>query len=341
MTMSEAYAPARLRIHLIVLMTIALLVAGLATASAAPAAVTVDLRVEGLHTTQFNGTVTTDARSVPGSTDTPACRANAEPAAFSVPNSITAVADALPGVATSGTFYGWGTMLCTANGEGPADANAGWLVRINQQDSTAPNGYVTATDPLSNGDSVIVYMSPTYGYFSASLDLRLPATAKPGQPVTGYVNSFDTATDARSPGIGATIVGAGGTASSRADGSFEITFTTPGRHLVTAEKAGAIRGSQWVTIDEAAEPAPVTPVSQRMINQRRRIAARANCRAKFPARSGRSYRLCVRNANRLGRTLTAKQKRVAARARCVDHHPRRGTSARARCVRAANRIGRR
>lgn len=327
--------PLTLRAALVALAAISILALSAVTAGAA----NVHLRIEGQSKTHFNGDVTSNARSVPGGADS-ICRANSNPAVFANPNSITAAADALGSekVTTSGTFFGWGTMLCSVDGEAPATGTAGWLVRINQQDSTAPNGWVTATDPLSNNDKVVLYFSPAYGSFSSSLELTLPAEAKPGEPVGGFVDSFSTATDLKSPGASVTVSGGGATATSAADGSFQLTFPAAGKFLVTAEQAGAIRGSRWVTVNPAAVPAPVLPLTQAQINKQRRVAARAKCRASN--KPGNDLTLCIRNANRLARTLTAKQRRVGAREVCVRRYPTRGNSSRIRCVRAANRIGR-
>lgn len=305
-------------------------------------AANVHLRIEGASTTQFNGDITTAGRSVPGGTDRPECRATTTPRSFAGANALTAVADAVgdANMSTTGTQYGWGTMLCSVNGEYPADTNGGWLLRLNQQDSTSPNGYVLTTDPLSDGDSLLIYQSPSYGFFSASLELRLPVTAVPGVAVTGYVDSFDAATDAKSPGAAAAISGGGAAATSAADGSFAITFPSAGKYLVKAEKGGAIRGSQWVTVNDQAPATPVLPQSQKQINQQRRIAARAKCKATFDKHSGLDFRLCIRTANQLGKNLSDRQRRINARARCVVNHPARRSASRVQCIRDANRIGR-
>lgn len=336
MTMSKATAPFIKSAFLALCVLVALVVVA-GTAGAA----TVHLRIEGAGVTQFNGDVNTEARSVPGGVDQPVCRANGTAASFGAPTALTAVADALgdANVATSGTFYGWGTLLCGVNGEFPADTNGGWLIRINQQDSTAPNGYVTATDPLSNGDRVLLFLSPSYGFYSSSLELKLPAETKPGVPVTGFVDSYSTSDDSKSPAASAAVSGGGASASSASDGSFSISFPTEGKYLVTATKSGAIRGSQWVTVDAGAEPTPVKPTTQKEINKQRRIAARANCRSSKGAK-GFDYKVCIRQANSLGRTKTAKQKRIEARAKCVANYPAKGSASRKHCVRAANRIGR-
>lgn len=330
--------PLNLRAALVALAAIAMFAISATSASA----VNVHLRIEGQTTTHFSGDVTTAARSVPGNPNNPNCAADEIPAVFATPNAITAAADALgdSAIGTTGTFYGWGTMLCRVNSEAPADKSGGWLVRINQQDSTAPNGYVTATDPLSNNDSVVLFFSPSYGFYTSSLELRLPASAKPGQPVTGYVDSYDTSTDAKSAGSGVAVTGGGASASSGTDGSFQLTFPAEGKYLIAANKSGAIRGSQWVTVAAEAAAPPVKPVTQKEVNKQRRIAARAKCRASNKDRTSDDYKRCIRVANQLGHTKTAKQKRIEARERCVHLYPMRRSASRVTCVREANAIGR-
>jgi len=313
-------------------------VAGLGAANAS--AINVNLRVEGATKTLFSGSVSTAARSVPGSTDRPECRANTTPAAFATPNTFTAIADAVgdSNIASSGTYYGWGTLLCAVSGEFPADTLGGWLVRINQQDSTAPNGYVTAADPLTEGSSVVAFLSPAYGAFTSSLELRLPLTAKTGVPAGGFVDSFDTSTDAKSPGSGAAVYGGGASTTAGADGGFSITFPTAGTYLVHAAAPNAVRGSQWVTVISDAPALPVKQVTQKEINQKRRSVARANCRKQIPSRKGNEYIQCIRNANNLGRRVSKKKKRIAARLRCRINYPQ-PSSSRVKCMRAANRLG--
>ncbi|MFT4048683.1 MAG: carboxypeptidase-like regulatory domain-containing protein [Solirubrobacterales bacterium] len=336
--MSKALRPLHLRVALIAIAAITML----ALAASTAAAVNVHLRIEGQSKTYFSGDVDTTAGSVAAAADQPNCRSNGTASVFANPNTITAAAAALGGdkVGTSGTFYSWGTLVCNVDGEASTDSNGGWLVRINQQDSTSPNGYVLATDPLSNNDSVVLFFSPSYGYYTASLELNLPATAKPGQTITGYVDSYNTADDTKSAGSGVSVTGGASSTTSASDGSFQITFPAAGRYLVSANKSGALRGSRWITIAEDANTTPVAPVTQKQINKQRRIAARAACRQNIKSRSSDEYKSCIRAANQLGRTLTAKQKRIAAREKCVKLYPNSGSGSRVKCIRDANRIGR-
>ncbi len=335
--MQKALTPFRTRVALLALAAV-ITFAGFGAVNAN--AITVNLRVEGATKTLFSGSVVTGGRSVPGSTDRPECRANTTPASFASPNTFTAIADAVgeSNIASSGTYYGWGTMLCAVNGEFPADTIGGWLVRINQQDSTAPNGYVTAADPLTEGSSVVAFLSPASGAFDSSLELRLPTTAKPGVPVGGFVDSFDTATDVKSSGSGAAVTGGGANATAGADGGFSITFPSEGKFLVNATASGAVRGSQWVSVAADAPALPVLQATQKEINQKRRSVARANCRKANPSKKGDEYVECIRTANNLGRTVSKKDKRIAARLRCRISYPR-PSSSRVKCMRDANAIG--
>lgn len=338
MTMKKALTPLQSRAVLIALAAVFILTA---LGASGASAITVNLRVEGATKTQFSGTVSTTARSVPGGTDRPECRANSTAPSFATPTPITAIADAVGdgNIATSGAFYGWGTLICGVNGEFPADTLGGWLVRINQQDSTAPNGYVTAADPLTEGSNVLVYLSPAYGAYSSSLELSLPTTAKPGVPVGGFVDSFNNTTDAKSPASGAAVSGGGASATVGADGAFSITFPSAGKFLVNASASGSVRGSQWVTVTAEAPATPILPLTQKQINQKRRSVARANCRKQVPSHKGNEWIECIRTANQLGRKISKKDKRIAARLRCRINYPQ-PSSSRVNCMRDANALGR-
>jgi hypothetical protein len=211
-------------------------------------------------------------------------------------------------------------------------------VRINQQDSTAPNGYVTAADPITDGSSVLVFLSPAYGHFTSSLELRLPTTAKPGVPVNGFVDSFNTGTDAKSAGSGAAVSGGGASATSGSDGAFSITFPNAGKFLVSANANGAVRGSQWVAVTADAPATPVLPLTQKQINRQRRSVARARCKQQIPSKRGNQWIECIRTANQLGRKISKKDKRIAARLRCRINYPQ-PSSSRVNCMRDANALG--
>lgn len=302
--MTKALRPSSLRALLIALAaTLILASLGAATASA----VNVNLRIEGQSATHFSGAVNTGPRSVPGGTATAGCAATTTANDFTDANTLTAIADAVGAgnMTTSGTAYGWGVLLCSVNGEISPDNLGGWYVRINQKDSTSTNGYVTATDKLSEGDSVVAYYAPSFGVYSASLELRAPGNAKPGEPVTAYVDSYNTSTDAKSNGSGVTVSGGGASSTTAADGSVSLTFPSAGRFLLTATKSGAVRGSAWITVDPAAVVTPVTPSKT---DKQRRMEARRKCLRsyKWHRTSSKRYKKCVHRANRIGKKSTKK-----------------------------------
>ncbi len=283
---------------------------GVATASA----VNVKLRIEGSSTTHFNGIVNTGPRSVAGGVDSPNCRANGTANAFAEPNALTAAADALgSAVTTSGTFYGWGTLLCSVNGEAVPSTLAGWLIRINNKNNTAPGGFVTATTPLSEGDSVLFYMSPEFATFSSSLDIAAPVTAQPGQPFTILVDEYEHAGDTKSPAAGVSIHSTGVATTTAANGAATISLPSSGRFLVTASKAGAVRGSAWVTIDPATPAAPIA----------RPVAAKVNRFSKCNRvyrKNSRMYKRCiriVRAKQRSERCTRVYRKRTKKYKRCI------------------------
>lgn len=239
------------------------LVVLLAALAASASAINVKLRIEGSTTTQFNGSVNTGPRSVAGGVDSPNCRANGTPNDFTEPNALTAAADALgSAITTSGTHYGWGTLLCSVNGETVPSVLAGWLIRINNKNNTAPGGFVTATTKLEEGDSVLFYMSPEFTTFGSSLDIKAPANAAPGQPITVLVDEYEHSGDTKSAGSGASVTAGGTTTTTAADGSATLSFPTSGKFLITATKSGAVRGSAWITVDPATPASPIVRINR-------------------------------------------------------------------------------
>lgn len=233
-------------------------------AAASASAISVDLRIEAPGLTIFNGPVETGPRDVP--TLGGNCDGAASTVSIDKPTAATAVADAMSssgglGLAAYATGYA-GTYVCRIGDLAEAYPNGSWLLKINNLDSPPPNGYVTAGDEVHQGDKLLVYYSA--GNPTASLDLRLPATAKPGEPVNGVVDSWTNFSgDVVSPAAGANVAVLGGdvSATTAADGSFSLTFAQSGRQLVVATKDGAVRGSAWITVDPTAAPAPaIVPV---------------------------------------------------------------------------------
>lgn len=262
----------------------ALVVVATALTASAAFAVNVKLRIEGGTTTHFNGSVNTGPRSVPGGPPSAVCPATATANNFATANMLTAVADAVgdSNMTTSGTEYGWGVMLCSVFGEHALDTG-GWLLKINNLGSPPPNGYVTATDELKEGDSVVVYRSDTYEQFDGSLDLKLPSHAQPGQPVTAIVDQWANAGDARSDAAGVKVSGGGATGTTGLDGRVTLTFPSSGEFLVTAEKSKKVRGSARITIDPST-PAPPA---------RKKVNRFVKCNKTYRKRT-KKHRRCIR-----------------------------------------------
>lgn len=249
-------------------------------------ATNVNLRVEGSSATLFNGAVNTGPRSVPGGTNYPYCHANTAPAVFSTANTLTALADAVgaANVETSGTYNSWGVQLCSVFGEG-TPAIGGWLVKINNTNVTAPNGYVTATDELKDGDTAELYRVTDYDGIG-TLDLKAPAAAKPNESVAVQLSAYADSDDSKSTPAGITVSGGGASATTNAAGQAVLNFPAAGRFLITAEKAGYIRGSAWVTID----PASVQPA----LRQAKKVNRFVKCKTSHHSRKSSKFKRCIR-----------------------------------------------
>ena len=262
-----------------VLLTLALAAVGAASAGAT----TVNLRVEAPNETLFNGSVNTGARSVDDLS--PNCAGTTISSnAVSKPTTVTAVADWIAGLGFAAPVYStaYGAGFICQIGAYQKTETSYWLLKINNQDSPPPAGYVTASDQLFEGDSVLVYYSD--GSLTGSLDLKIPAAAKPGDLVSGVVNSWSNFSgDVKSAAAGVTVSGGGATTTTANDGSFSLSIAQPGSYLVSATNAGAVRGSAWITIDpQAATPAPIVKINRFV-----------KCNATY-SRHSRLHRRCVR-----------------------------------------------
>lgn len=272
------------RLAAILAVTASILVASLAPATGA-LATNVNLRVETPNETFFNGVVDTGPRSV--TTLSGNCDGAASSVPVSKPTAVTALADWIDAGGASApafaTGYG-GTYVCRVGQYAEAYPDGSWLLKINNQDSPPPAGFVTAGDQLHEGDSVLVYYSA--GNPSGTLDLKIPASAKPNETVAGSVDSWTNFSgDVRTAAPGVTVAGGEASATTGADGKFSISFPASGRFLVTATKSGAVRGSAWITVDPAAVQPPPPPVA---VNRFKK------CNATH-RKGGRNHRRCVRS----------------------------------------------
>lgn len=301
--------------------------------AATPAgAATVNLEIESLTGTVFNGQVSTTGASIKTTADSGCADDASSPVDSSGATPLTALATwATQNSTAFNTQYG-GTYLCKI-----ADVvntnDAYWLMKINDKTQSSPGNYLLGTSPASEGDNVLWYYTDDYA--KSTLALELPAGFQTGVARQLKVVAYDGNDDSKSPISGATVnIDGAAAGTSGSDGSISLTFPAAGRFLVSATKSGSIRTSDWVTVTDA----PVPTLKQ--LNQVKRIAARAECKSKYASKSGVKYKLCVRAANKIGHSETTAEKRAAARAKCVAKYPTKGGAARVKCVRAANRLGR-
>lgn len=244
------HTPARLLTALLALTLFGLVL--VSTASAAE--IKVKVRVEGAKKTHFNGKVATSGGIVPGGANSSTCPADEQTTLFTTANPLTALVEALGSskVATSGKHYSWGTMLCTVSGESVTESEftlgGGWMVRINQKDSTLPAGFASATAELKKSDSVLFYKSPGYGVLTSSLELTGPGKVKKGSRATFKVASYALANDAKTAGAGLTVKVGRYSGRTNSKGQVKIRLKKTGKFLARVSSTGSVRGTTWVTV---------------------------------------------------------------------------------------------
>lgn len=280
-----------IRVHTrMFLLSLAAAAALLALTAATASAVNVHLRVEAPDETLFNGWVNTGPRTV--QTVGGNCTGAVSDVAVTGATTVTALTDWLASAAAPVpefmTAYG-GTYVCRIGAYAENYPNGSWLLKINNLDSPPPAGYVTAGDGLNENDDVLVYFSANDP--NASLDLRLPEAARPGESVTGYVDAWTNFSgDVRSAAKNAVVFGGGASAATDAEGKFTIAFAAAGRYLVSATKAGAVRGSAWIAIAENAVQQPVPEPAKTFKRRHNRFQI---CNKRYKTGS-RRHRRCIR-----------------------------------------------
>ena len=281
-------------------------------AIAAPAlAVTVDLRIEGATTTLHSGSITTGPRSL--ATADAGCSSDSGSVAASAATTLTAAADWSDSAGSTALFNFGGAFLCRLGGETGDGTGGYWMMKINNRVQSSPGVYLDGSTPLAEGDEVLWYRDAAWPP-TPTLDLVVPAKVGVGQALTGRVDRYDSENDALSAAAGAGLNADGASAAAGADGIFAVTFATPGRRLLTATKAGAVRAAEWV--DVVAEPvapaAPIVPLKpvNRFVRcgslygkgspkHRRCIAVtRAKQRAECRRKSARTTTVCRKLAKR-------------------------------------------
>ncbi|MBI4897923.1 MAG: hypothetical protein HY827_06110 [Actinobacteria bacterium] len=284
---------------------LALALCAVITASAGAAQV--NIRVEGATATRANAAINTGPRSV--STANSSCVADGGGAAATNPTAITAAADWADSAGAAALFGFGGSYLCGLAGE-IGGASSYWLMKINNKTQNPPGTYLDGSTKLTDGDTVLWYFTDDYA--KPTLDVVAAQTVGVGQTLSGRVDSWDGATDSVSAAAGVSVTGGGASATTGADGLFSVSFTAPGKFMLSATKTGAIRGSLPVTV--TAAPQPVVPVPPVRTN---RFAACAGKHRKGSA----GFRRCVRavraKQSRECRSATAREsdlcKKVLAR----------------------------
>ncbi|MDX6692254.1 MAG: hypothetical protein QOG15_3711 [Solirubrobacteraceae bacterium] len=228
--------------RLLVILTGGLLLLLCIPALAAAAPVTVDLRIEGKTSTLYEGTVTTDIRTIDVGDGTGAHTCDgtnngANPTPGPTRGAAFAAAAAGPaGFSFQGTWYpGFQDVTFeTIAGQSVAfEMPDQFLVEYKNAVSASVG---SCQDQIASGDDVL------YAYGNGSeqlLKLAGPATVTPGATATLHVTDAATGT----PVAGATVNGT----QSTADGSVAFALPAPGPVKFKASKAGAIR-SNSVTV---------------------------------------------------------------------------------------------
>lgn len=212
-------------------------------ALAAAAPVTVNLRIEGSAATLYEGTVTTDVRTIDVGDGTGVHTCDGTNNGANPTPGPTRGAAFVAAAAGPGGFSFRGTWFASFQ-DVAFDTIAGQSVAFDATTNSFLVEYKNAVsslvgscqDKIADGDDVLY----AYGTGSEQL-LRLsgPATVRPGATATLRVS--DAASNA--PVAGATVGGVG----SAADGSVQVLFSARGPRTLKASKPGAIR-SNGVTV---------------------------------------------------------------------------------------------
>jgi hypothetical protein len=226
---------------------VGLLLAIAACAPAAASPVTVDVRIEGIRTTLFDGKVTTDVHPVdagdgsgPHKCDSTNGGANATPAPTLLGAFDTAVHQA--GITWAGEYFpDFEDFGIDRVGPDSSDTknNRYWGQVLNYKDTQVGG----CQQRVHSGDQVLIAFN-SFGH--PKLELSGPATATVGKPVRLTVIDGETG----KPFRGALVRGA----TTGARGHVRVTFGSPGIHRMKARRSGeAIRSNQLaVTVHAAA-----------------------------------------------------------------------------------------
>lgn len=294
--MKKALTPSSARAVLLVLAAITIFASIGATSASA---VNVTLRIETPSGTLYHGPINATPLQTNETADGDTCLPDATPKHnFTTATPVTAVAAwANANGVDYNTTYG-GTFLCRV-GAIVGNANAFWLVKVNNLTQDPPGNYVTGGTTLKEGDEVLWFYTDDFG--KPTLSVKLPSAVQVGTTATGTVYAYDTNTDARTTVAGAAVKSDTTSTTSGADGGFSLTFPSVGTQIVTVNKGGTIRGSAFVNV--TATPVPALPTSFE-----KRVAARAKCRKVYKRQKGPRFKTCMKQANAIGKKKPAKKK---------------------------------
>jgi hypothetical protein len=217
-----------------------------APAGATPA--TVSLRVEGAHSTLFEGPVRTDGRAVDGHDGTGAHACQGSEPSVPQPTPTTALADA--GLPWRGTWT--------------PDFNDFFVDAIGPDASAPPatywsilaDGFLTAggcTETLAPGEQVLF----AYGSAGSVLDLMGPQRVEPGRSFTVLVREWRAdESGARYRAVpGAQVAGA----TTDAQGEAAVRFDDAGWQALKATRAGSVRSNALLVCVAPCDAAPPAP----------------------------------------------------------------------------------
>jgi hypothetical protein len=157
-----------------------------------------------------------------------------------------------------GTAFSFGQSVEVIKGESHVfGTGAFWSFSVNN----APAAVGLCDYEPVEGDELLLYAAcdgaPAPTCFSEDpLDVRGPATAAPGRPVTIAVDEYTApfgATPTKAPSAGATVSGGGATATTGADGTAALTLTERGPVTLTAAKNGRVRDEIGLCVTDGAD----------------------------------------------------------------------------------------
>ena len=157
-----------------------------------------------------------------------------------------------------GTAFSFGQAVEVIKGESHVfGTGAFWNLSVNNAPASVG---ICDYEPVE-GDEILLYAAcdgpPAPGCFSEDpLDVRGPATAAPGAPVTIAVDEYTSpsgATPTKAPAAGATVAGGGVTATTAADGTAAVTLTERGPVTLTATKNARVRDELNLCVTDGAD----------------------------------------------------------------------------------------